>query len=98
MKKLSAIAAAIAFLAAYLAQPVSSYAERAVSGRHSATEVAMLQATPAPGVPKPPPPKGPITNGNKPGQKPDPDKGQKPDKAKPKGNGHKPDKGKKGKN
>lgn len=50
----------------------------------------LVGRVPVPGVPKPLPPKGPITNGHKPGEKPDPEKGRKPDKPKPKGNGHKP--------
>lgn len=47
---------------------------------------------PTPGVPRPVPPKGPITNGHKPGEKPNPDKGKKRPKPGTKGNG---DKGKK---
>jgi hypothetical protein len=54
------------------------------------------QQLPRPGVPPAKPPKGPIHNGHKPGQKPPhPDKGQKPGKPKPKGNGHKPKRKKK---
>jgi hypothetical protein len=44
---------------------------------------------PSPGVPSPGRPKGPIGNGHKPGQKPNPEKGKKPPKPGTKGNGKK---------
>jgi len=62
------------------------------TAQQSSGEMVVAQALPQPGVPKFPPPKGPIQNGDKPGSKPDPEKGQKPDRPRPKGNGHKPDK------
>lgn len=56
-------------------------------GVASASDAVELAQVPG-GMPKMPP-KGPITNGNKPGQKPDPEKGRKPGGGK-KWNGDRP--------
>jgi hypothetical protein len=85
-KLLTALAAAAGVLVAAAIGPAPI---DLVNSAHAQAGGAKL---PPGGVPKPPPPKGPITNGDRPGAKPDPEKGRKPGGPKPKGNGNKPKK------
>lgn len=56
---------------------------------HEVVEAAGPTKPPPQGVPPGGRPKGPIGNGHKPGQKPNPEKGKKPPKPGTKGNGNK---------